>query len=152
MKEDTQTVDLDNVLNEVEALLEVKIEETGGVVRYGKMPVITGSHTLLKQLFQNLVGNAIKFRRESAPPVVNISATDAGEFWQFAVSDNGIGISPAYLERIFIIFQRLHTSQQFPGTGIGLAICKKIVEQQGGKIWVESKEGAGSTFYFTLRK
>jgi len=100
-------------------------------------------------LFQNLIGNAIKFRGEQAPRI-HISAVRKDGGWQFAVTDNGIGIDSQYADRIFIIFQRLHSREQYPGTGIGLSICKKIVERHNGKIWVESKPGGGSTFYFTV--
>ncbi len=104
---------------------------------------------LLAQVFQNLIGNAIKFRG-TEPPVIQIGAEKKGAEWVFSVSDNGIGIAPEYAQDIFVIFKRLHTRQEYPGNGIGLAICRKIVEQQGGKIWVASQEGRGSTFKFSL--
>lgn len=151
-KDNITTVKLDEVVREVESLLAMKISEAGGSILYRDLPSVFASHTLLIQLLQNLMENAIKFRKEGVPPVIEISSRDAGEFWQICVKDNGIGMDPAYQERIFVIFQRLHSSHQFPGTGIGLAICKKIVEQQGGKIWVESEPGQGASFYFTLRK
>jgi PAS domain S-box-containing protein len=128
----------------------------GGIREFGAkitiadgMPKVCFDSTQLAQLFQNLVGNAIKFCDKEAPQV-NISAVREDNTWRFAVADNGIGIEPQYAERIFQIFQRLHSRDKYPGTGIGLAICKKIVERHGGKIWVESKLGAGSTFYFTI--
>jgi PAS domain S-box-containing protein len=151
MKE-TAKVELEDIVGEVESLLAMKIEEAGGIIRYRNLPAVNGNKTLLKQLFQNLIENAIKFRKEGIAPVIEIVPKDVGDVWQIGIKDNGIGIDPTYKERIFIIFQRLHSAHQFPGTGIGLAICKKIIEQQGGKIWVESEASVGSTFYFTLKK
>jgi light-regulated signal transduction histidine kinase (bacteriophytochrome) len=104
----------------------------------------------LTQLFQNLLGNAIKFRRPEEPPRIQVSARRMDGAWQFSVRDNGIGINPQYFDRIFIIFQRLHGREQYTGTGIGLAICKKIVERHGGRLWVESESGSGSIFHFTI--
>jgi chemotaxis family two-component system sensor kinase Cph1 len=101
-------------------------------------------------VFQNLIGNAVKFRRADQPPSIHVSALPQPGDWLFSVKDNGIGIDPQYLERIFVIFQRLHTRAEYPGTGIGLSICKKVIEHHGGRIWVESELGAGATFHFTL--
>jgi PAS domain S-box-containing protein len=131
------------------AHLGARIKETGAEVTADDLPTIHADATQLTQLFQNLISNAIKFRSDQ-PPQVHISAKRQDDSWQFAVADNGIGIEPQYTERIFQIFQRLHTREQYPGTGIGLAICKKIIERHGGKIWVESKPEKGSTFYFTI--
>jgi len=103
----------------------------------------------LTQLFQNLIGNAIKFHGEE-PPRVHVSAERSGKEWVFSVEDNGIGIDSNYYNRIFVIFQRLHSRSEYPGTGIGLAICRKIVERHGGRIWVDSELGKGATFYFTI--
>ncbi|MGI8635230.1 MAG: sensor histidine kinase, partial [Segetibacter sp.] len=113
------------------------------------LPVVKGNKTQILQLFQNLVGNAIKYR-SSIPPVINISFEEEKPFYKFAISDNGIGIDPRFFNKIFIIFQRLHNREEYSGTGIGLAICKKIIDKHGGRIWVDSNPGHGSTFYFTL--
>jgi light-regulated signal transduction histidine kinase (bacteriophytochrome) len=113
------------------------------------MPTVQADGTLLTQVFQNLIGNAIKFRSRE-PLEIHVGAKRAKESWLFWVKDNGIGMDPRYSDKIFVIFQRLHTRDKYPGTGIGLAICKKIVEQHGGKIWAESELGKGATFYFTL--
>jgi chemotaxis family two-component system sensor kinase Cph1 len=115
------------------------------------MPLITADRRQMVQLLQNLVGNAVKFHSDE-PTRVRLSCREDGKEWVFQVSDNGIGINPKYADRIFEVFQRLHTVNEFPGTGIGLAICKKIVERHGGRIWVESEEGKGSTFLFTIPK
>ena len=131
--------------------LKVAIEEGGAVVTYDALPEVMADATQLTQVFQNLTGNAIKFRSEE-PPEIHVGAEHEDGEWVFSVRDNGIGIDPEYAERIFLIFQRLHTRGEFPGTGIGLAVCKKIVERHGGHIWVESEEGEGSTFYFTIPK
>ncbi len=142
-------VEMTAVLNDALANLKVLIAESGAVVTHDVLPTVSGDATQLTQVFQNLIGNAIKFRGER-PPHIHIAVQREGSDWRFAVRDNGIGIEPQYAERIFIIFQRLHTRTEYPGTGIGLAICKKIVERHGGRIWVESEPGQGSTFYFTI--
>lgn len=144
-------VDLNDLLNEVRHVYEQAINEQGGKWTASNLPVVTGNKLLLYQLFQNLVGNALKYRGEENP-VIAIGCSDRGNEWQFFVKDNGIGIDPRYFDKIFIIFQRLHNKTAYSGTGIGLAICKKIVERHGGRIWVESHPGQGSTFYFTLQK
>jgi PAS domain S-box-containing protein len=130
--------------------LEAAIRESGATIEVDEMPVAAADLTQLTQLFQNLIGNAIKFRGDH-PVRVRVTADRDGEMWRFVVEDNGIGIDPAYADRIFLIFQRLHERGKYSGTGIGLAICKKVVERHGGRIWVESAAGAGSRFYFTLR-
>jgi light-regulated signal transduction histidine kinase (bacteriophytochrome) len=114
------------------------------------MPSLRIHTTQLQQIFQNLVGNAIKYRRPEIAPVINVSARQEGESWLFSVSDNGLGIEAQYKERIFGLFKRLHTGDEYSGTGIGLAICQRIVERYHGRIWVESELGRGSTFSFTL--
>ncbi|MEI7646049.1 MAG: ATP-binding protein [Chloroflexales bacterium] len=142
-------VDCDKILAQALANLALAIEESGTLVTHTELPVLTGDETQLTQLFQNLIGNAIKFHGAD-PPQIHVAAVWADGKWRFAVRDNGIGIEEAYFERIFVIFQRLHTRDTYPGTGIGLAICKKIVERHGGQMWVESAPGAGTTFFFTL--
>jgi signal transduction histidine kinase len=138
------------VLNQVLSDLQVSIQESDAVVTRDPLPTVMADATQLGQLFQNLVGNAIKFRGDRRPEIhVSAERREDGH-WLFSVRDNGIGIEPQYAERIFLIFQRLHTRDEYPGTGIGLAICKRIVARHGGRIWVESEPGKGSIFYFTL--
>ena len=129
--------------------LKVTIEENGALVTHDPLPTVMADSPQLEQLFQNLIGNAIKFRRNE-PPHVHISASRNGKGWIFSIRDNGIGFAPEYSERVFVIFQRLHSRQEYAGTGIGLAICKKIVERHGGHIWVESDVGKGAIFRFTI--
>jgi len=135
------------------ALLNLKsaIDEAGASVSYAGLPTLEADELQLTQLFQNLIGNALKFRSASVPRIT-VSAKEKETEWEFGVQDNGIGIEPQYFERIFMVFQRLHNKGDYPGTGIGLAICKKVVERHGGRIWVESQPGQGATFYFTLPK
>ena len=140
----------ETALNEVLANLRVLIEESGATVTHDLLPSLTTDDTQLVQVLQNLIGNAIKYRGVTAPQVHVSAMKKGGKEWIFSVRDNGLGISPEYFERIFVIFQRLHGQREFNGTGIGLAICKKIVEQLGGRIWVESQPAKGSTFYFSL--
>jgi light-regulated signal transduction histidine kinase (bacteriophytochrome) len=131
--------------------LRAAIEEAGATVTYDALPTVAADDVQLAQLFQNLIGNALKFRAASVPRI-HVSAAEKESEWEFAVNDNGIGIEPQYFERIFMVFQQLHTKGEYPGTGIGLAICKKVAERHGGRIWVESKPGEGSSFHFTLPK
>jgi signal transduction histidine kinase len=141
--------DCNQIMRTALADLEFAIEECGAQVEVGPLPVVMGDATQLSQLFRNLLSNAIKFRRQITP-IVRVSAERSEAGWRFAVSDNGMGIAPEYFERIFVIFQRLHGRARYPGTGIGLAICKKIVLRHGGQIGVRSVEGEGSVFEFTL--
>lgn len=135
------------------ALLNLKpmMRETATEINWDNLPEVMGDPVQLTQLFQNLISNAIKFNRGEGVKI-HIKVTTENDFWLFAVKDNGIGINKEHFERIFIIFQRLHGRSEYSGSGIGLAICKKIIERHGGRIWVESEEGHGATFYFTLRK
>ena len=143
------STDANAVLERATASLKLAIEESGATVTSDQLPTVQADPGQLEHVFQNLVANAIKFRGPE-PLRVRISAARADGGWRFAVEDNGIGIEPQYFERIFVIFQRLHSRAAYPGTGIGLAITKKIVERHGGSIWVESKAGQGATFFFTL--
>lgn len=143
---------LTEVVEEIMALYRKSIEEKSAVIRYDKLPYITGYKTPVRQVLQNLISNSLKYSKNGVIPEIRISAEDKHSFWLLSVSDNGLGIDPEYHEKIFIIFQRLHNKDEYSGTGMGLAISKKIVENLGGKIWVDSKEGEGSTFYFTILK
>jgi PAS domain S-box-containing protein len=141
--------DCTDVFERVVADLGAAIAESGAVVTRDALPSVLGDPRQLGQLFQNLIANAIKFHGDE-PARVHVTAEREGAMWRFAVRDEGIGIAPEYVDRIFVIFQRLHTQAEYPGTGIGLAICKRIAERHGGRIWVESQPGRGTTFYFTL--
>ncbi|MCW5907135.1 MAG: PAS domain S-box protein [Chitinophagales bacterium] len=145
-------VDLNEVMKIVTAHLMNRISETGAKVTFGEMPIVNGDSFQLIRLLQNLTENAIKFKVPDRTPEVHVFAEDRGDYWKIAVKDNGIGIDDKFYSRIFVIFQRLHAREDYEGTGIGLAVCKKIVERHGGEIWVESKTGEGSTFFFTIKK
>jgi chemotaxis family two-component system sensor kinase Cph1 len=125
------------------------IEDSGAVVTHDSLPNVMGDSTQLAQLLQNLISNAIKFRSDK-PLRIHVSARRSESEYIFSMADNGIGIEPEFFNRIFVIFQRLHGRDEYSGTGIGLAVCKKIVERHGGRIWVESESGKGTTFFFTL--
>ncbi|HWT83276.1 MAG TPA: ATP-binding protein, partial [Candidatus Methylomirabilis sp.] len=148
---DLAPTDAQAALREALTNLQTAIHEGGAVVTYDALPMVLADATQLTQVFQNLVGNAIKFHGD-APPRVRVSATLDGDDWVFAVADNGIGIDPQYFDRIFVIFQRLHPRERYPGTGIGLPLCQRIVQRHGGRLWVESTPGQGATFYFTLKR
>ncbi|GAA4272494.1 YfiR/HmsC family protein [Aquimarina gracilis] len=150
-------VDLNKVFGELKKDLGTIIEKTGARIDVGKLPRVKGSEIELRLVLQNLISNAIKFREPNKVPEIEISSVkvtdlsdDGSDFWKFSVKDNGIGIPEEHKDRIFAIFQRLHTREEYKGTGIGLAHCKKIVESHGGKIWLSSEKGKGSTFYFTI--
>ncbi|MFQ5795071.1 MAG: ATP-binding protein [Candidatus Bipolaricaulia bacterium] len=146
---DFEPTDCETVLDQALANLQMVIEESGTRVIHDPLPTVMTDNLQLGQLFQNLIGNAIKFQSDK-PPEIHVGAEHKNGEWLFSIRDNGIGIDPKYAERIFVIFQRLHGKGEYPGTGIGLAICKKIVERHGGRIWVESESGQGSTFHFTI--
>jgi len=142
-------LDLEVVLADVLAILRGAFEETGAIVTHDPLPCMRGDRVQIGQLIQNLIGNAMKFHG-NLPPRVHVSAARQDGAWQISVMDHGIGIEPEYVERVFVIFERLHGPEEYPGTGIGLAICKRIVERHGGRIWVEPTPGNGATFCFTL--
>ena len=147
-----ENVDLNGLVNDIKVLFSNIITEKKAVITTAHLPVIKHYKTPLLQLFQNMISNALKYSRADGQVCIHIDVKDMESHWQFAVSDNGIGISPVYFDKIFIIFQRLHNKDQYTGTGIGLAICKKIIDKMGGRIWVESEEEKGSAFYFTIPK
>jgi PAS domain S-box-containing protein len=146
---DFRVTSCETVLQEVLDNLQTAVAETSAEVSHDPLPTVLADEVQLRQLFQNLVGNALKFHGQEIPRV-HISAVTRHGHWVFSVRDNGIGIDPQYVDRIFVIFQRLHTRRAYPGTGVGLAICKKIVERHGGRIWVDSTPGKGAEFFFTL--
>ena len=146
-----EATDCSQIVQEVLANLRSAIDESKAIITYDALPVVKADSTQLLQVFQNLIGNAIKYRSQRTPRI-HIGVEDKGSEWLFSISDNGIGIAPQYADRIFRIFQRLHTRKEYSGTGIGLAVCKKIVERHGGRIWLESELEEGSTFFFTLPK
>ena len=145
-----QSIPCQQALDTALANLDAAIAESHAQITRDDLPTVTAEPTQLAQLFQNLIGNAIKFGRSDVAPAIHVGCRREGEGWLFSVQDNGIGIDAQYQDKIFMIFQRLHGREKYAGTGIGLAICKKIAEQHGGKIWVESAAGEGSTFYFTI--
>lgn len=142
-------VDCNAVLGLALEYLRFKITETGASMKFERLPIVLGHQSRFLQVFQNLIANALKYCEHR--PEVAISAERRGDFWTIAIQDNGIGIAPEHQDRIFGLFQRLHSRDEYPGSGIGLATCKRIIEQYGGRLWVESTPGAGSTFYFTAR-
>jgi light-regulated signal transduction histidine kinase (bacteriophytochrome) len=146
----SKLTNLEDVINDALFNLKESIEESRAIITYDEMPTLKIDRTQFIQLFQNLISNAIKFRREE-PPKIHIGVNKIDNEWFFSVKDNGIGIEQKYFSKLFNIFYRLHTKEEYPGTGIGLPICKKIIQRYGGKIWVESEVGKGSTFYFTIK-
>ena len=149
-KKELEQVDCNKTLQEVLADLGVAINDANADIQHHSLPVISGYSTEIKQLFQNLIINAVKFQKKGVAPRIKISVQKVKDSWQFAFEDNGIGIEKQNSEKIFNIFQRLHSRAEYEGSGIGLSHCKKIVELHKGKIWVESVPGEGSTFHFTI--
>jgi light-regulated signal transduction histidine kinase (bacteriophytochrome) len=147
-----EIIDLNELVDEIQILFRKQIQEKNAVITSASLPHIPGNRPPIRQVFQNLIGNALKFVGPDQEAKIDINSVEYDDHWQFAVRDNGIGIDQEYFEKIFIIFQRLHSKDEFSGTGMGLAITKKILENEGGKIWVESEEGKGSTFHFTIKK
>jgi len=145
----TEAACCEELIQSAIADLKLAAEECGAIITHDPLPTINADPTQIVQLFQNLLSNALKFHGKE-PPRVHVSASRSDRVWTFSIKDNGIGIDPTFFERIFIIFQRLHARKEYPGTGIGLAVCKKIIERHGGKIWVESEPGQGTTFFFTI--
>ena len=143
------SVDYSVVFDQTVNNMKVAIEESGALITHDKLPTVIADELQMVQLLQNLIGNSIKFTN-NGPPRIHVSAAKQDSEWVFSVHDNGIGIEPEYFERIFTIFQRLHSKAEYSGSGIGLSICKKIIERHGGRIWIESQTGKGSTFYFSL--
>ena len=146
-----EPTECESVFEQALANLKLTIDESGAGVTHDPLPRVMADETQLIQLFQNLLANAIKFRGEEQPRI-HVSAKEDSNDCLFSLSDNGIGINPEYFDRIFVIFQRLHGREEYPGTGIGLSVCKRIVERHGGRIWVESQPGEGSTFHFAIPK
>lgn len=149
-KKELKTIDCNKLIENVIADLHIAIQESQVEIQKENLPVVNGYSTEMKQLFQNLISNAIKFRKKEVSPKIHISSQPVNGGWEFSVEDNGIGIAEEHSERIFVIFQRLHSRSEYEGTGIGLSHCKKIVELHGGKIWVHSRPGEGSSFHFTI--
>ncbi|MCX6123297.1 MAG: ATP-binding protein, partial [Proteobacteria bacterium] len=146
----TETIDLDKIVAKISRIL--KATHPNLIVEAAGLPSLPGYPTQLQQLFQNLMQNAVKFRQPDIAPEIKITAVDKGSDYYFEVRDNGIGIAKEHFERVFLLFQRLHSKEKYEGTGLGLSICKKVVTLHGGRIWIESEVGSGSKFCFTLKK
>ncbi len=150
-KQSLSSVDLDQTLKSVNNSLKILIEENNvQIICADNLPEVMADKSQMQQVFQYLISNAIKYHNEERTCIVQISFRKVKKFWEFSIQDNGIGMEPKYFDCIFVIFQRLHGKDKYSGTGIGLAVCKRIIEGHGGKIWVESKIETGSTFHFTL--
>jgi PAS domain S-box-containing protein len=147
-----ERIDTEELLRSVIRLNSTLIKDNNARIQWDSLPVIIAARTPMQQVFSNLINNAVKYSRPGVTPEIIISAKDEKNHWEFSFSDNGIGIDPDAFQRVFVLFQRLHSREDYAGTGIGLAICKKVIEGHGGKIWVESVTGKGSVFYFTISK
>jgi light-regulated signal transduction histidine kinase (bacteriophytochrome) len=141
-----------DLINEIILLLSTQIKERNAIITFDNLPAIFAYRAPMMQVLQNLISNALKYQKIGDTPEITISAIETIAQWEFQVKDNGIGINAKFFDKIFVIFQRLHLNEQYSGTGVGLAITKKMIESMGGKIWVESEEGKGSIFYFTIPK
>jgi light-regulated signal transduction histidine kinase (bacteriophytochrome) len=144
-------VDTNKVVKDILSLYKKKIQKTRALIHFDNLPIVHTFKSPFTQVIQNLISNALKYQKPGQQPVIKITAEEQTAHWRFSVQDNGIGIDAGYYERIFIIFQRLNHKEEYSGTGIGLAIVKKIIEGMGGEIWVESKKDEGSTFFFTIK-
>lgn len=149
---ETKDVDSKELVSNILLDFNAVLKSVDGYVKVDELPVVRGNPIELRLLFQNLISNGLKFRKPDTSPIIRVSACDSSTHVEFCISDNGIGIEQGDYERIFLIFQRLHGVEEFEGTGLGLAYCRKIIELHGGKIWINSKKGVGSSFYFTLAK
>jgi len=147
-----EDIDIHEVINQIKIFFKKTIEEKKAVINVAPLPVIYNYKAPLRQVFQNLISNALHYCAKDTPPNITIACRQLGQHWEFSVADKGIGISKEFFDKIFLIFQRLHNKEEYSGTGLGLAVTKKTIEHLGGQIWVESTEGKGSTFYFTIPK
>jgi light-regulated signal transduction histidine kinase (bacteriophytochrome) len=147
-----EEIDMNTFMQDFMRLNKESIEEKNALITWGDLPTIKATRTPLFQVFQNLISNGIKYQKPGSRPEIDIQASETPTHWQFSISDNGIGVEKQFYDKIFVVFQRLHNKNEYSGTGIGLAICKKIIESHQGQIWVESVVGQGSTFYFTIHK
>lgn len=149
---ETEKVDCQELVRNIVLDLDATIKAVNGIIKISELPPVKGNLVELRMLFQNLISNGLKFRKPDVSPIIAVSAKETNTYVEFCVEDNGIGIEETDYEKIFLIFQRLHATEDYEGTGLGLANCRKIVELHGGKIWIDSKKGAGTSFYFTLDK
>jgi light-regulated signal transduction histidine kinase (bacteriophytochrome) len=150
--ESLENIDLNALIDEIQILFRKQIAEKKAVITVDPLPKLLAYKSPTRQIFQNLLSNSLKYSRKGIPVQIHISVKEFDNQWQFLIKDNGIGIEEGYFEKIFIIFQRLHNKDEYSGTGMGLSVTKKIIENMGGKIWVKSTEGEGSNFYFTIPK